>query len=173
MPRRELCGSGSRKASKPFVLRAITMHTHLMQERRGGSPEYLWQQVAWESCGTLGGPSLAGSRQKDRSPRALLVGTRSSPKGKASLLKSRQNSQDQCQISVGVGSKGCGNGFQVTNVSHSPPIKKKKMRAPGWLGRFSIRLLILAQVMISWFVTLRADGTRPAWESLSLSLSQK
>ena len=53
--------------------------------------------------------------------------------------------------------------------------------APGWLSRLSVQLLISAQVMISRFVRLfcetecqvrlYADGTNPAWDSLSPPLS--
>ena len=48
--------------------------------------------------------------------------------------------------------------------------------APGWLSRLSMRLLILAQVMISQVrgfkpcVGLCVDGAEPSWDSLSPSL---
>ena len=50
------------------------------------------------------------------------------------------------------------------------------MGAPGWLSRLYSQLLILAQVMISPFVTLSPalgfalNRVEPAWDSLPLSL---
>ena len=53
--------------------------------------------------------------------------------------------------------------------------------APGWLSQLGVWLLILAQVMISWFVglsptlgsqlQLHAGSGEPTWDSLSLFLS--
>ena len=44
--------------------------------------------------------------------------------------------------------------------------------APGWLSRLGIRLLILAQVMISQVMSLSPTvSAEPAWESLSPSFS--
>ena len=51
------------------------------------------------------------------------------------------------------------------------------MGVPAWLSSLSIRLLISAQVMISWVyevephVSLCADSMDPAWDSLSPFLS--
>ena len=47
---------------------------------------------------------------------------------------------------------------------------------PGWLSWLSIRLLVVAQVMISQFefephIGLCADSVESAWDSLSLSLN--
>ena len=49
---------------------------------------------------------------------------------------------------------------------------------PGWLNQLSVRLLVLAQVMISWFTSLSPTLRRsvltaaePPWDSLSPSLS--
>ena len=49
-------------------------------------------------------------------------------------------------------------------------IKKHRHGAPGWLSRLSIQLLILAQVMISWFVSSSPTWDL-AWDSLSPCLS--
>ena len=49
--------------------------------------------------------------------------------------------------------------------------------APGWLSQVSVGLLILAQVMTSWFCEFKphsglcADSMEPAWVSLSPSFS--
>ena len=54
---------------------------------------------------------------------------------------------------------------------------QKQDGAPEWLSQLSIHLSVLAQVMISWFQDFKphtglwADGTEPAWNSLSPSLS--
>ena len=51
------------------------------------------------------------------------------------------------------------------------------MGVPGWLSQLSVRLLISAQVMISWFrefepcIGLCVDSGEPAWDSLSPHLS--
>ena len=56
-------------------------------------------------------------------------------------------------------------------------LKEVNVGAPGWLSRLSNQLLVLAQVMNSWFVCLSphvglcADSTEPAWNSLFPSLS--
>ena len=50
--------------------------------------------------------------------------------------------------------------------------KKWNTRTRGWLSGLSIRLLMTAQVMISWFMgsSPASVSVEPAWDSLSLSL---
>ena len=57
-------------------------------------------------------------------------------------------------------------------------LKKRHLGGPGWLSWLSIRLLILAQVMISWFMGsspvlggLCADSSEPTGDSPSSLLS--
>ena len=61
-------------------------------------------------------------------------------------------------------------------LAQFPTAQKGISGEPAWLSWLSVRLLVSAQVMISWFVSssplgLCADSTEPAWDSLSPSLS--
>ena len=64
---------------------------------------------------------------------------------------------------------------KIVNASVVPS-KKLGFGAPGWLSCLSVRILILAQVVISVYefephIGLCADSVEPAWDSLSLSSS--
>ena len=64
----------------------------------------------------------------------------------------------------------------LRNMSHA---LKGIIGAPGWLSQLSVRLLILAQVMVSWFVgsslalgsLLTVQSLEPVSDSVSPSLS--
>ena len=58
----------------------------------------------------------------------------------------------------------------VSTVTNAPQ-KVAPLGAPGWLSRLSVRLLVSAQVTISWFLSLSNDSADPTWDSLSLPLS--
>ena len=62
-------------------------------------------------------------------------------------------------------------------ANHQDPLNTVWKGCPGWLSRVSIQLLVLAQVMILQLcgfephMGLCAGSVKPAWYSLSLSLS--